>query len=472
MTKIVFVLIIFLAAILRLYAITSNPPHLYWDEASISYNAYAINATGKDEWGVRYPLLFKSFGDNKLPFFVYLVVVFQRIIGPGDLAVRLPSALAGILTVVLMYFLIRELIFLTKRKFPETATCLLGMFFLAISPWHLQFSRAGFEANVAFLWRVAGVWLFLLAVRRNLNFLFLALICFVAAMYTYHSAALTAPLVLGLLCLLFAKKLFSNLKITIFAFLLALLLLWPYLPAYIFSAQGRIRFNAESVTNMPGNVMTNFINNYVSNFSFDFLFFKGDQNGRHSVKTLGELYLWQLPVVLVGIYFLIRFRSKASAIIFAWVLFAALPPSLTRVSPHALRNLLAVGGWQLLSTFGLIFLLSYLPKQIRFVIIIPIVIFSFLLYLHIYYVHYPKAFAADWQDGQRQAMEYLLKIQNDYDRIFVYEYADMSLIILKKDPLERDLMVAPSWMGTNLKVEPLREIRNSAGKSMFRLYEY
>ena len=104
----IFVLVLFLAALLRFYNFTSNPPALYWDDVSIGYNAYSIVQTGKDEWGVSYPAVFKSFGDYKLPLYVYLASITVKIFGPNEVGVRLPSLLAGIATVALTYFLLQH----------------------------------------------------------------------------------------------------------------------------------------------------------------------------------------------------------------------------------------------------------------------------------------------------------------------------------------------------------------------------
>ena len=47
--------IIVIAALLRLWGISTNPPSLSWDEVSIGYNAYTILNYGMDEHGVRFP---------------------------------------------------------------------------------------------------------------------------------------------------------------------------------------------------------------------------------------------------------------------------------------------------------------------------------------------------------------------------------------------------------------------------------
>lgn len=506
-----FLLIIFLAASLRFYKITEVPPHLYWDEASIAYNAYSINLTGRDEWGQNDPLIFKSFGDYKLPLYIYVVAISQRIFGLTDFSVRFPSALAGTLTVIVIFWLVKEQMYLIGQKFkkfpfanyPATVSLLVALL-LAISPWHLQFSRGGFEANLALLLQTLGLLFFLPAVRKNIKLLFVSFLFFAASFYTYHSAAISAPLILLILIFLFRKELLVYKKKVFIAFIFLFLLILPYLPNYAFSALGRIRATSESVFHMPGSPLTNFVNNYVANFSLDYLFFHGDQGGRHSVKKIGELYLWQLPTILAGGYFLLRYRSKTTTILFAWLLIGALPPALTVVSPHALRGLLSVRSWQVLSAIGTIFLLwrfSVINKFRYF--LIPIVLYALVVYLHLYYVHYPVAYAADWQDGQRQVVEFLKRVEGGYDQIYVYKslepiyiqlywpinpvvlqnnnhnvkhmdkftYFDFDTIPQKKNPQDRFLIVLPEWASGgpwNL----LRQIKNGTGDPVFNIYEF
>jgi len=69
------VLILVLAVFLRFYKIGQVPPSLNWDEVAMGYNAYSILKTGQDEWGRKFPLLgFESFGEYKLPVFVYATI--------------------------------------------------------------------------------------------------------------------------------------------------------------------------------------------------------------------------------------------------------------------------------------------------------------------------------------------------------------------------------------------------------------
>src|SRR3989344_2937504 len=109
--KFLLLAILILAALLRLYRITEVPPGVNRDEASIGYTAYSLLQTGKDEYGRSFPLSFESFGDWKLPLYIYTTVPFVKLFGLNELAVRFPSVLAGTLTVLLTYFLVMELFY-------------------------------------------------------------------------------------------------------------------------------------------------------------------------------------------------------------------------------------------------------------------------------------------------------------------------------------------------------------------------
>lgn len=506
---VLFSAIILLATVLRLYKITQNPPGLYIDEVAIGYNAYSILKTGRDEWGTRFPVLFRSFGDYKPPLYIYTVAVFEALLGPTDLAVRLPSALAGILTIVAVYFLTRELTKVglgekesrelsdkTKMILPFSASLLL-----AISPWHLQFSRAGFEANLALFFVVLGAWLFLAAMRRRPWLLLPSLLAFVASVYSYQSERLFTPLFVAVLVLVFHKKLLAHKKEVVVTGLLALLVFLPYIPTFV-SRDGLARLQSESIVNESGNIWHKFQTNYLGNLSFDYLFFRGDQSGRHSVKKIGELYLWQLPIFLTGLYWLIKKRSPASILIIAWLLFGALPPAITRVSPHALRGSLMVIPFHLIIAGGLAYCFARLPRWLGLLIII-VAVYALVLYIHIYNVHYPISYAADWAGGNEATVNYLHSISSNYDEIYVtkelpplyllfylridpklvqvsghnlsvigkFYYHDLLTAPNKITPDKKSIIVAPPWMvGPDVNV--MQQIKMPNGDPAYEIYEF
>ncbi|MDP2861036.1 MAG: glycosyltransferase family 39 protein, partial [bacterium] len=139
-SKILFFLIIFLAVITRVPFLDGFPNGFSGDEASQGYTAYSILKTGRDEWGEFLPLNPRSFGDFKPPLYTYLTVPSVGLFGLSEGAVRLPSAIIGILTVIIVYFLTREILglgeFFSEKE--RKAVSLLSAFLLAVSPWHIQ----------------------------------------------------------------------------------------------------------------------------------------------------------------------------------------------------------------------------------------------------------------------------------------------------------------------------------------------
>ena len=94
----ILLVILFIAGFLRLYALDSSPPGIQPDEAMNANDAFT--SPGK----VFYP---ENGGREGL--YMNLTALSFRIFGPSPFSLRLVSALIGILTVLGLYFLTKEL---------------------------------------------------------------------------------------------------------------------------------------------------------------------------------------------------------------------------------------------------------------------------------------------------------------------------------------------------------------------------
>src|SRR5260221_9817133 len=144
LTLILLFFILILGTFLRFYKLSTIPNGLEQDETSIGYNAYSILMTGKDEYGKPYPIVFKAFGEYKLPGYIYASVIPIKIFGLTPLGVRFISAFSGSLSILVM-FLVASLLFEHERQ--RNLLSVLSAFFLALTPWHLHFSRGAFEVT-------------------------------------------------------------------------------------------------------------------------------------------------------------------------------------------------------------------------------------------------------------------------------------------------------------------------------------
>lgn len=457
------ILIIILAFVLRIYKITEIPPSLNWDEVSIGYNAYSILKTGKDEWNQFLPLHFKSYGEYKLPVQIYASIPGIAIFGLNDFGVRITPVLYGTLTILLLFFLARSL-------FKNNSVGLISAFLLAVSPWHIQLTRASFESSFSVFWVLMGLW-FLVKGFEKSKWILISIIPFAIAVYTYNSARVFVPLFLFATLIIYRKTLLKYKKIVFGSLVLFILFVIPLVP-YLLN-NGTSRFKLVSITDEAGltprinenrnnsklpqplPVLINnkvtyisfyFIKNYLSHFTPQFLFISGAPHKQHHVQGMGELYYFQAPLILFGLYSLYKKKKPFKGMLLSWLLIAFIPVSVTNDSiPNALRTIIANPFYQIMTAFGLyesyiIFNKKSLVFTSMFVAASIIGIMQFISYLNNFYNVYPKLYSRDWQYGYKQVMNFIQDHYNDYDEIVITDYYGQpyifTLFYLQYSPLK------------------------------------
>jgi len=437
-------LIIILAFFLRFYQLGNNPPSLTWDEAAWGYNAYSLGVDGKDEFGRFLPLDYlESFGDFKPPVYAYLDVLPVKIFGLNEFAVRFPSALFGVLTVIVSYFLVKRIFWKSKLR---QSYALMSALILAISPWHIMLSRAAFEANVATFFLVLGVWLFIIGVQGKKWFLPLSIASFVLSIYTFNTARIVAPLLVLLLTVGFRKELFNSKKEVITAIIIGVILVLP-ITKFLMSPQASLRFKEVNIFSDVGVIQNtnqevsndnnaawskiihnrrfafavSYLNHYFDNLNPGFLFIKGDGNPKFSTQTVGEMFLWDLPFFIAGILFLIRKREGLWWIIPIWVIVGIIPAATARETPHALRIETTLPTFQILTAYGFVQLCEKIRKYKHFILTVfyLLLFLNFLYFYHDYLVHYPRIYSGEWQYGYKESIKYISDVSNQYDIIKV-----------------------------------------------------
>lgn len=448
MKKICFAMILILAVLLRFWQLGKVPPSPDWDETAIGWNAYSILKTGRDEYGVKFPLTFRSFDDYKPPLYFYLTVPSVALLGLNVFAVRLPSAIFGVIAVIATYFLVKIL-------FKNRNLALLSMFFMAISPWHLQFSRIAFESNVALTWQILGVIFFLKAVRKRDSYFLVSTVFFGLALYTYHSARVFVPLLVVVLAIIFRKKLFQMKKTIILGGIIAIILVLP-LVKIMTSREGQMRMKGVSAFSDPisllaedaekakqdverglwwGRIVHNrrtryvlrFLESYFSHFDLNWLFVNSEGDvQRHHVPDMGMLYFWELPFILWGIYSLFFFKKRIpKLVVFSWCFLAPIAASVSADVPHAVRTLCFLPTWSIFTSLGLVAMgkwMRNLKNNLKFFIIFLVCfsfIFNFTYYLHQYWVHQSLEYSQYWQYGYQQLVGELEKLEPQYQKIRV-----------------------------------------------------
>lgn len=440
------VVIFLLATVLRFYKINEVPVSLYWDEVSSTYNAYSLLNTGNDEFGNNHPLLFRAFEDYKTPANIYLTIAPVALFGVNEFSARFTSAFLGSLTIILVYFLTIELIskdFLrTKKEYIGLTTAL----FVAISPWHIQFSRTGFEANVGLFFVILASYLFIKFIRDKANYLLYSSFgVFALSIYFYRSIWVFVPLLVLALLLIYRKEV--GIKKSLIALSIFAIILLPFVPKMV-SSQGLVRAQQVNVIdnskeetakfvakqtslNGPwGKVVYNrrvsyaitVVRGYVGHFGPTFLFLNGDGNPRHGVPGVGVLYIWAIFLIVPGFFALFKIEKKTALTIIAWLFLSPIPAAVSLPSPHALRSLNLIPIPQLICVLGLVLILSKLSIVGRKVFLMGgalVIGFFFITYLQSYYGKSAVESSSGWGDGYKQLSRYVFTNESKFDKVIV-----------------------------------------------------
>lgn len=501
---IIFFLIILVSIFLRFYELGINPPSVDWDEASIGYNAYSILKTGADEYGNNFPLSIRSFDDYKPALYVYLDIIPIVLFGLNEFSVRLPAAILGVLTVIAVYFLTREVLSKWDDK-KQTIVSLIAAFFFAISPWHLQFSRAAFEGNIGLFFFIGGL-LFFLKALRNGNFFYLSCILFLLSLYSYHSFRLFVPSFLLTLFIIFWKGIFNFKKQAIIFMLILFFFSFPIWNSFLAPVAGtgarlsmvtifsdptiidvsiqRINYDRSSNDHIGALFHNRRVayalaaaKGYLDHFNPDFLFIHGDGGVQHHAVNVGMLYLWDIPFILAGIYYLLRKNNRFTVALFMSFLLAPIAASVTTGTPHPVRAIGMILGFHIFAAVGVVFFwekIMFLKNLLVRISIIFIIIFSLLLnvayYLHQYYIHTPIEYGYFWQYGYKDAFGFAKENEAKFNNIIMtYEYDQPYVYYLFYNKID------PIWYQKNWdynKNGTVDRFKRVVGQYTFRNIEY
>lgn len=439
----------------RLFALTTSPPALYWEEVALGYDAYSILKTGKDHHGNALPIFaFESFGDWKPSGYFYALVPFIATLGLNEWAVRLPAALSGIALVFATAYLGKKL------KLPF----LLTLSIAALSPWGIHFSRSGWEVMLAtalLTWGIVFLWDAFTTDKVLLKKGIVGTLLIGLSAYTYHATRIIGPILfISVIMQWLVPQIFSNNKYftniqTVFSnnikslvsiFATVVLLFGPLFLALATTPELKQRYNetgnifdesivleSNELREREGNSLLSriFYHRYIiwgqhtvlqlsSHLTADYLITTGDENLRHGTKFFGIIYPTDSVFLLLGLLFLGARRRKADLVILFWLFLTLLVAALAKPVPHALRTLPALPAFILIIASGIWWVFSYisvlLTKKKRLfagisMLVLCIYAFQFVAFWKYYLMVYPHTASNDWQYGYKEVMQELGKLQ-------------------------------------------------------------
>lgn len=392
-----------LGAFLRVIRLDSLPPSLFRDEAEKAYNAYSLLKTGKDVSGEFLPLFINVFGVTTSAIYQYVAVPFVWLFGLTEWSARLPAVTVGVLTLVVNYAWVR------RARGADVARW--ATVFLALSPWHVVFSRWAQQGVFLPLLLSGGMYFFTCFVQGRRWLLPFAAACFALSIYAYDVARLFVPAMMFVLLFCYWRELGRRWVETLSSFTVFALLISPVLQLILFQPDAaQARFRAISI--FTGNTVPQsailFLKNYLTHFSPGFLLLHGDAELRHGAGV-GVLTAVELVCMLIGLCVLARARRREDWVWVGWILLFPAAASLTKVGiPHALRSIVAVPLLQNVAAVGAVAFISAVRQDRRRAVAMLTflaVLVSFLPFANAYYMTYAQRSASHWQYGVKEAVQ-------------------------------------------------------------------
>jgi 4-amino-4-deoxy-L-arabinose transferase-like glycosyltransferase len=371
--------ILLVGGLLRTVDLRGTPPGMNQDEASNAWNAYCLLRTGQDQAGVHWPIFStRCLGENRSTLYIYYLIPFQAIGGLNIQTARFASAVGGIASLLLAYYV-------GKRLFGGPAG-LVAAGLMALNPWHVQQSRWAHEAAIVPLLVLLPVAAWLWAglpfadsktgarpLRAALAGAITGVCC-----YGYPAVRLFMPVFLLLAVGLnwpawcgwlrsrrgwWAGAAFGlGLAVTLGP------LAWKHItePEVMGKRLAQVRVWQEGDPFLTK--VENALARYPAHFEPDFLFLEGDVVKLQSPPLGGMFHAYMMPLMALGLVSMVRqLRASVSfRVLLAWL--AAYPAGDClgdHPTAHALRSLPGLAALILLGTAGALYAAACLRNRPR-----------------------------------------------------------------------------------------------------------
>jgi len=361
-TRAVPLVLILAGACLRLYALDSYPLGVNQDELSNIYDGYSIAETGADRFGSVHPAVVRAFGDNdyRPALYAWLAAASIRTSGFSIAAGRIPAAVLGIASLVVLYLFATSL---GGRDFGALAL-LLGV----LSPLHIQYSRVAHEGAILpgffvililYLWERASI--------RNFELLTVAMLGLAIGLSAnaYQATRLTSVLfAIGVGVSIVRHRRPRLPGVLVFA-ACALIGSAPQIAFMLtdqthFFSRARVLFVRDGG---PFSVALIVANNYWLNLAPHYLFVPRN----YSALTVARLLPPEMVFFYAGLIGMAALPtpplSRGKWHVYFALLVAILPAAISLESPHTLRTSGMTVLTPLFSAAGIIWLYGLIPQR-------------------------------------------------------------------------------------------------------------
>ena len=407
--------VIFLGCFARLIYIDIYPVGLNQDEASSAYDAWSVLNYGIGRNEESYPVHFIAWGSGQNALYAYLMIPFIQILGLTNLAIRLPMALIGCISLLVFYHFM-------KSAFNDKKA-LIFTFIFAIFPWHLMKSRWGLESNLfpdLILWATYALYY---GITNKKNWcIWLSSIIFGLSTYSYGTSYFYVPVAILLIYISLIKMkkftikqaLINLMIITLVALPMILFVLINYfdlntihLGPITIPKLGTVRF--EEITFLNSGILSIF-KKFANNI---YILCTNDGNLLNYTDPYGLFYnIWlSIPLIIFGMIKSIRSHFTSPVFTLMNCLFIA-SLLLMFVVDGAINRINII-------FIPLTFYIAYGIISLKKFAIIPLMIYLifFILFEHYYYTDYQDTLNSYMRVGYKEAIEEATN--KEYENLYI-----------------------------------------------------
>lgn len=424
------VAIIIIGCVLRLAFIGRIPGNYnyFQDEAFSAYEAYSMLNYGMDSHGYHNPVYLETWGSGMSAVQCYCQMFWIKLLGFGPIAVRLPQAILGCVTLAFFYFLIKEL--------TDVRVAFWSTFILAICPWHIIMSRWGLDCNY-FVGLVTIALFFLVTSKNNIWKTIFAAFFMAITIYSYASPWIVMPvIVLGTIIVLYSNGEMSIKSIVIYVITLGILVF----PLFLFIAinLGVISEIRTSIISIP---QLSYFRSDDAKISFEnfkqlvtYFWTQYDYISYDSALPYGTYFLYSNIFLLIGLARALFYKNKKSIIMWIWllcgiVLGLLVQPNFERINILFMPLIFFIG-------MGIVCIIDFFGKTktigtFAFAVLYGVSAVSFAKY---YFTDYNAMMERVWSEGTQEVIEFA---QQYNGTIHISDIRHPFVLCFSKYPVEK-----------------------------------
>lgn len=352
------------AATLILYSwrLNDTPIHLHYDEIFFGLQGQSIQSTGRDLNGLWLPVYFQleSTMNWYQPVGVYATALVLAVAPLSEAAIRFPAVIAGVINVVLLFFLAR-------RLFRGTGWAVVAALLLMLTPAHFIHSRVAMDYVYPLPFLVGWAWCMACHLQRPTTWMvMLAATLLGLGFFSYIAGtALSMMYLAATLVVLWYTKDVARIPPALVGFA------WPLAAAAVFlvfhpTVVPQLMDKYGLLSSSPSDLdpmqtlresfnrgaVSDALNRYWRFFSPGYLFATGGSNLTNSTREAGVFLPVLAPLMLAGLFQAALSRQVMGAIVIFGFLSAPIPAAMLPEEFAIDRQLIVVPFAVLLATMG------------------------------------------------------------------------------------------------------------------------